>query len=99
MICKNCAHAFEGLYCYHCGQAASIRRITVKEILTDVVFSVIKINRGFLFTVRQLTFHPGMAIRDYLSGQRINYYAPHKYLFFYWSGCHLPDQPVSSFFE
>jgi hypothetical protein len=82
MVCKNCTRPFEGLYCYHCGQPATTRRITTREILTDILFSVVKVNRGFLFTVRELSLRPGPAIRLYLAGQRVAYYAPHKYLFF-----------------
>jgi hypothetical protein len=82
MVCKNCTHAFEGLYCYHCGQPAATSRITTREILTDALFSVVKVNRGFLFTARELSLRPGKAIRLYLAGQRVTYYAPHKYLFF-----------------
>ena len=82
MVCKNCTHPFEGLYCYHCGQPAATRRIMTKEILTDTLFSVVKVNRGFLFTAKELSLRPGKAIRLYLAGQRVAYYAPHKYLFF-----------------
>ncbi len=82
MVCKNCTHAFEGLYCYHCGQPAATSRITVREILSDAIFSVVKINRGFLFTARELSLRPGRAIGNYIAGQRVTYYAPHKYLFF-----------------
>ncbi|CAA9253053.1 MAG: hypothetical protein AVDCRST_MAG56-2082 [uncultured Cytophagales bacterium] len=82
MVCKNCTRPFEGLYCYHCGQPATTRRITTREILTDILFSVVKVNRGFLFTARELSLRPGRAIRLYLAGQRVTYYAPHKYLFF-----------------
>jgi hypothetical protein len=82
MVCKNCTRPFEGLYCYHCGQPAATRRITTREILTDTLFSVVKVNRGFLFTAKELSLRPGAAIRRYLAGQRVAYYAPHKYLFF-----------------
>lgn len=82
MVCKNCTRAFEGLYCYYCGQPAATGRITTREILTDAIFSVVKVNRGFLFTARELTLRPGKAIRQFLAGQRVTYYAPHKYLFF-----------------
>ncbi len=82
MVCKNCTRPFEGLYCYHCGQPAATHRITTREILTDAIFSVVKVNRGFLFTAKELSLRPGKAIQLYLAGQRVTYYAPHKYLFF-----------------
>jgi hypothetical protein len=81
MTCKNCAHTFEGAYCFHCGQIATTSRITIKDLLTDFFFSAVNLNRGFLFTARALSRRPGAAIRQYLAGQRVIYYAPHKYLF------------------
>lgn len=81
IVCKNCATAYTGDFCYHCGQAAATDRITVRQILTDTFFSVVKVNRGFLFTVKELSLRPGAAIEAYVAGKRLLYYAPHKYLF------------------
>ena len=53
-----------------------------REILTDTLFSVVKVNRGFLFTAKELSLRPGKAIQSYLAGHRVDYYSPHKYLFF-----------------
>jgi hypothetical protein len=52
------------------------------EILKDALFSVVQVNRGFLFTAKELSLRPGTAVRDYLSGHRVDYYSPPKYLFF-----------------
>ncbi len=81
-VCKNCAHGLEGPYCCHCGQSAGTSRIMTGEVLKDAFFSVVQVNRGFLFTVKELSLRPGKAIQDYLAGHRVNYYSPHKYLFF-----------------
>ncbi len=82
MTCKNCAQCVTGPYCHNCGQSAGTRRIMTREILKDAVFSVVQVDRGFFFTVKELCRRPGKAISDYLGGQRVVYYAPHKYLFF-----------------
>ncbi|MBD0260900.1 MAG: DUF3667 domain-containing protein, partial [Cytophagales bacterium] len=81
-ICKNCAHCLEGQYCCHCGQSAGTSRIMTEEVLKDALFSVVKVNRGFLFTAKELSLRPGKAVQGYLTGHRVNYYSPHKYLFF-----------------
>ena len=81
MTCRNCATAYEDNFCPHCGQAATTRRITVGQLVSDAVFSVVKVNRGFLFTAKALTLRPGSVIRQYVQGRRVDYYPPHKYLF------------------
>jgi hypothetical protein len=81
-VCKNCAHRFEGRHCCHCGQSAGTRRIMTSEILTEALFSVVEVDNGFLFTAKELCLRPGKAIGRYLGGQRVPFYAPHKYLFF-----------------
>ncbi len=81
-VCKNCARWFEGQYCYNCGQCASTSRIRTRAILQDTLFSVVQINRGFIFTAKELCLRPGKAIQRYLEGQRVTYFPPHKYLFF-----------------
>jgi hypothetical protein len=52
------------------------------EVLKDALFSVVKVNRGFLFTAKELSRRPGKAIQAYVTGHRVDYYSPHKYLFF-----------------
>jgi hypothetical protein len=52
------------------------------EILKDTFISVVQVNRGFLFTLKELSLRPGKAIERYLAGHRVDYYSPHKYLFF-----------------
>ncbi len=81
-ICKNCAHCLDGPYCCNCGQSAGTRRIMTGEVLKDALFSVVQVNRGFLFTAKELSLRPGKAVQGYLTGHRVDYYSPHKYLFF-----------------
>ncbi len=81
-VCKNCAHCLEGPYCCNCVQPAGTSRITTGEVLREALFSVVKVNAGFLFTAKELSLRPGKAIQGYLRGHRVNYYSPPKYLFF-----------------
>jgi hypothetical protein len=43
------------------------------EVLRDALFSVVQVNRGFLFTAKELSLRPGRAIRGYLTGHRVDY--------------------------
>jgi hypothetical protein len=81
IACRHCQTICDDSFCPHCGQATATSRITLREIAADVLFSFVKVNRGFLFTARELAWQPGRAIEAYLAGHRIPYYPPHKYLF------------------
>lgn len=76
MICKNCAERFEGNFCGNCGQKAKVKRINLKYLMTEIPDSIFQIDRGFLFTVKQLTLRPGHSIREFLNGKRKPYYKP-----------------------
>jgi hypothetical protein len=82
IICKNCKTVCEGNYCfcYHCGQSTTTCRLEVSKQLSESFFSVVMVNKGFLFTVKSLTTMPGKAIREYIQGHRVVYYPPSKYL-------------------
>ena len=70
MTCKNCGQPVEYRYCGHCGQDAGIGRINWQSFLSDLSHSILYIDKGFLFTVKQLFLRPGTCLRDYLAGRR-----------------------------
>ncbi len=80
MICKNCQNEFEGNFCNHCGQKASVRRLDLKYLVQDVPNSVFQLNRGFFFTVKEILTKPGHAIRNFIEGKRQAYYKPIAFL-------------------
>ncbi|MEL6654970.1 MAG: DUF3667 domain-containing protein [Bacteroidota bacterium] len=80
MICKNCHHEFEGNFCSHCGQKASVRRLDFKYLVRDVPNSVFQLNRGFFFTAKEILVRPGQAVRNFVAGQRQPYYKPIAFL-------------------
>ncbi|MBX2871455.1 MAG: DUF3667 domain-containing protein [Saprospiraceae bacterium] len=80
MKCKNCEKSFEGSYCNHCGQKSEIRRIDAKYLLHEIPNSVFQLDRGFLFTVKELFLRPGHSIRAFLQGKRKPHYKPFAYL-------------------
>ena len=74
--CKNCDTVFNGNYCPYCGQSARTERITLRFILHDLQTGVIYLDRGILYTIKELFTRPGPAIKEYLAGKRIRHYKP-----------------------
>ncbi|MGJ8746062.1 DUF3667 domain-containing protein [Polaribacter sp.] len=76
MICKNCEQNFNGNYCSNCGQNSNIRKVDYKYLLNEIPNSIFQINRGFLFTLKELFTRPGHSIRAFLEGKRKNHVKP-----------------------
>lgn len=81
MECKNCSEHFEGNFCPNCGQSATVELLNAKNFLKEISGSVFQINRGLLFTIRELFLRPGLSIRNYLEGKRKPYFKPIAYAF------------------
>ncbi|RZM22334.1 MAG: DUF3667 domain-containing protein [Pedobacter sp.] len=69
MICKNCNAEVESNFCPNCGQPASLKRIDGHYIVHEIEH-ILHVERGILFTVKELIVNPGQNIRDYLSENR-----------------------------
>ncbi len=80
MICKNCEQSFEGSFCQHCGQKASVGRINRAYLLQEVLGGVFQVNRGFFFTIWVLFAEPGRRIHEFLEGKRKKYFKPIPYV-------------------
>lgn len=69
MNCKNCNTEINSKFCPNCGQPATLKRIDRHYILHEIEH-VLHFERGILYTIRELTTHPGQNIRKYLSENR-----------------------------
>lgn len=76
MNCKNCENPVVGNFCAHCGQRTSVGRQTFRSFMNELSESVFQLNRGLLYTVKELTVRPGYTIRQYLEGKRKSHYRP-----------------------
>ncbi|MBC7891121.1 MAG: DUF3667 domain-containing protein [Sphingobacteriaceae bacterium] len=76
IACKNCGTPFAGRYCNHCGQRADTHRITWHYIWHEIPHSVWHVDKGILFTLKELFIRPGYTIREFLDGKRVNHYRP-----------------------
>jgi hypothetical protein len=79
-VCKNCNHSFEGKFCNNCGQSAKTREINFKNTIQEFQQSIIQIDKGIFFTTKQLLLKPGLTIREYLEGKRVNHFKPFAYI-------------------
>jgi len=91
-ICKNCGHRFEGDFCNQCGQKADTERLNFHYLRHQLTHSLFHINAGLFYTIKQLFFRPGYAIRGYIEGKRVNYITPFSFVLiltgFYILLCH-----------
>ena len=74
--CQNCGIEASGVYCSQCGQPLTVKRITVHHMLHEVVHTFWHLEKGFLYTLKELALHPGTMQRKYLSGLRLHFQKP-----------------------
>lgn len=67
--CKQCETNFQGEFCPRCGQR-KFTRINARYVRSEFTDSVLKMNHGFLFTLKGLLTRPGKVARDYIDGRR-----------------------------
>jgi len=80
MNCKNCGQTTEGNYCSHCGQKSNVARITFSNLLTQLSGSILQVDRGFFYTLKELFTRPGGSINEYLDGKRKKHFKPIAYV-------------------
>ncbi len=68
-ICEHCASEVSGNYCSSCGQAKTVRAID-QHYLLDEVRSVLNLEKGFFYSVKQLTVQPGKSIQTFIHKDR-----------------------------
>ena len=54
-------------------------RWTVKLLSRSIVNAIFNLEKGYFFTIKSLTLHPGKVVQDYLNGKTINYTNPFRY--------------------
>lgn len=77
--CRSCNSVISGNYCSECGQKVIHERFTVSSFV-QTLLAAFNLEKGFLFTVKELFIHPGNAVNDYLSGKTKPYVNPLTYL-------------------
>lgn len=78
--CKNCGNAVNGSYCSHCGQPSHTGRINLHYIWHELQHSVLHVDKGIFYTIKELIVRPGYTIKDYLAGKRVNHFKPFSFI-------------------
>lgn len=60
-------------------ESRSVKRITLAQVFRSA-FDAFNVDRGGVFTVKNLFYDPGVAIRDYLGANRYHYTPPFRIL-------------------
>lgn len=76
IVCQNCGYEGEHIYCSKCGQPLAMRRIELSHLFHEVAHTFWHLEKGFLFTLKELAVNPGTMQRKYLSGIRLCYQKP-----------------------
>ncbi len=77
--CGNCGRAMDvpgQKFCPDCGQPTPAHRIDWHFLGHELEHSVLHMDRGIFYTLKNLMLRPGRMIRDYLEGRRANYVKP-----------------------
>ncbi|MBO6524341.1 MAG: DUF3667 domain-containing protein [Balneolaceae bacterium] len=78
--CITCGYNHKEKFCPNCGEVGGLRKISFKTVLEEALSTFINMDKGYLYNLRALTFHPQVFIQDYLSGKRKGIFNPISYL-------------------
>lgn len=74
--CLNCNNQLQENYCASCGQKASTHRYSVQHFIAhDFIHSVFHLDKGILFTIKELLTRPGHSVREFIQGKRAKYFS------------------------
>ncbi len=78
MTCKNCNSQLksEQLFCDNCGSRVIRKRITVKNLVSDLASNVFGWDNKFFLTLRMLILKPDVLLKEYIEGARKKYMNP-----------------------
>ena len=81
MNCKNCEQIVEGKYCSNCGQSSAVSKVNLTSFVAELSESIFQVNRGLIYTIKELFIRPGHSIRAFLEGKRKYHFKPIAYTF------------------
>lgn len=73
--CLNCGTKTIGKYCHNCTQKSDTQRLNVKNFIhNDIIHGTLHLDKGLLFTLKEIIVRPGKVASDYIKGHRVKYY-------------------------
>ena len=74
-ICKNCSNEILLNFCGNCGQK-KMKRIDRNYIKDEIQYTVLHMNKGFLYSIKKILRAPGKTAKEFVEGNRVNHYKP-----------------------
>ncbi|WP_299216046.1 DUF3667 domain-containing protein [uncultured Aquimarina sp.] len=72
--CKNCGNNIEDVnFCSNCGAKKITKRITFKNLITEISEVYLNVDNTFVNTIKDLTTKPHIVIDGYINGVRKKY--------------------------
>lgn len=72
--CKNCGNNIEDVnFCSNCGAKKITKRITFKNLITEISEVYLNVDSTFINTIKDLTIKPHIVIDGYINGVRKKY--------------------------
>ncbi|NAS14099.1 DUF3667 domain-containing protein [Flavobacteriaceae bacterium R33] len=80
--CLNCGHPLDmsDKFCPSCSQANSTKKLTLKDFFDEFFSSLISYDSKLLKTLKAMLLRPGRITLDYVSGKRVSYTNPFRFL-------------------
>lgn len=80
-VCKSCGNPGNGKYCPRCGQAMAVKRLSLHEMVHEVLHFFTHVEKGFLYTLKMLVTAPGKMQKEYVDGVRVRHQKPFSMFF------------------
>lgn len=79
-VCLNCGTHFRGNYCPHCGQKATIAKLTWRSLSEEFIHFFTHAEHSFVYTTKKIITAPGVIVKEFLDGKRKKVHKPITFL-------------------
>jgi len=76
IACQNCGFQGEEKFCSNCGQLLEFHRVTMPHLFHEFAHTFWYLEKGFLYTLKELGRNPGTMQKKYLAGLQLHYQKP-----------------------
>lgn len=74
--CYNCGTKTIGKYCHNCKQSSDTTRLDLRHFFYhDIIHGVFHLDKGLLFTLKEIIVRPGEVVTNFINGKRVRYYS------------------------
>ncbi|MCH2032094.1 MAG: DUF3667 domain-containing protein [Tenacibaculum sp.] len=80
MICISCGFEHNEKFCPNCGEKSDVPKITFISTIQTSLSTLVEMDKGFLYNLKNLTLRPKVTIEKYISGKRKGIFNPISFL-------------------